>query len=200
MNEGGVQLVVRQPSAKLVSETHGTATMSRPILAAAALALIAAPAYALTLSSADVTDGRPIPVVHNYPRCGGQNISPQLAWRDAPKGMGSFAITMIDVGVKPNGWSHWVVTGIPASVGSLARGAQSLPAGARAVASNFGDAYYDGPCPPKGTGVHRYRITVWALPGADIAIAPDAKADAVEAQLKAAALASASITGTVTAP
>lgn len=161
---------------------------------------VVSPAAALSLKSADVTDGKPIPVVHNYPRCGGRNLSPQLAWSGAPKGTRSFALTMVDVGVQPNGWSHWVVTGIPASTTGLERGAKALPGGAHAVVSNFGDPYYDGPCPPKGTGVHHYRITVWALPTADISIAADMKADALETQLKSATLASASISGTVTAP
>jgi hypothetical protein len=67
----------------------------------------------------------------------------------------SFVLTMIDIDVKPDKWSHWVVVGLPATVKSLPRGATSLPGSAKAIVSNFGDAAYSGPCPPKGTGVHR---------------------------------------------
>ena len=69
-------------------------------------------------------------------------------------GTKSFVLTMIDVSVKPSQWSHWIVVGLPPDATSLARGTKALPAGAAAIASNFGDANYDGPCPPNGTGVH----------------------------------------------
>jgi len=66
------------------------------------------------------------------------------------------------------------------------------------VAGNFGDAGYDGPCPPKGTGVHRYRFTIWAMLATATAIAPDAKAIDVNAILSRSAIDHASVTGTVT--
>jgi phosphatidylethanolamine-binding protein (PEBP) family uncharacterized protein len=67
------------------------------------------------------------------------------------------------------------------------------------VVSNFGEAAYDGPCPPAGSGVHHYRFTIWAMPAATTAIAPDAHADAVIAKLQAQALARAELTGSVAA-
>jgi Raf kinase inhibitor-like YbhB/YbcL family protein len=159
---------------------------------------LAGPAAALTIASSDFADGTPIPVAHNYPRCGGQNVSPALAWSGAPAGTRSFVLTMIDVSVKPSGWSHWIVVDLPVSATGLAHGTAALPAPARAVASNFGDLYYDGPCPPKGTGVHRYEFTLWAMPGPAPAIAPDAKATDLAEMLAKAALAHATIAGTVT--
>jgi phosphatidylethanolamine-binding protein (PEBP) family uncharacterized protein len=65
------------------------------------------------------------------------------------------------------------------------------------VASNFGDRFYDGPCPPDGTGVHRYEFTIWAMPGATTNIAPDAKASDVAAMLAARAIGNATLTGWV---
>ena len=115
---------------------------------------------AMSLTSTDVRSGAVIPAAHIYPRCGGQNISPALSWSGAPSGTKSFVLTMIDVDVKPDGWSHWVVVNLPATVKSLPLRATSLPGGAKAIVSNFGDAAYAGPCPPKGTGVHHYEFTI----------------------------------------
>src|SRR5258708_38340417 len=116
------------------------------------LALLTTTAVAaMSLTSADIRSGGAIPIAHIYPRCGGGNISPALSWSGAPAATKSFVVTMIDVDVKPDEWSHWIVVGLPASVMSLPRAATSLPGGARAVLSNFGDAAYAGPCPPKGT-------------------------------------------------
>jgi hypothetical protein len=155
---------------------------------------------AMTLTSADITAGGAIPAVHNYPRCGGRNTSPQLAWSGAPAATKSFVLTMIDIDVKPSQWSHWIVMGLPAAVTSLAQGATSLPGGAQALVSNFGDAAYAGPCPPNGSGVHHYQFTIWALPTATLALVPDQKATDLSARLSSQALDHASFTGWVQAP
>ena len=155
-------------------------------------------AQAMTIASGDFADGAPIPVMHNYPRCGGRNISPELHWSGVPANAKSLVLTMIDVSVKPSQWSHWIVVDLPPQATGLARGQTTLPAGAKAVASNFGDAAYDGPCPPKDTGVHRYVFTLWAMPSTDVILAPDMKADKIGPVLSRIAIAHASVTGTVT--
>jgi Raf kinase inhibitor-like YbhB/YbcL family protein len=152
----------------------------------------------MTISSADFDNGGAIPVDAIYPRCGGKNIAPDLSWSAAPASAKSFVLTMIDEDVKPDQWSHWIVVDLPPTVRGLARGAATLPGGARAVTSNFGDASYDGPCPPKDSGTHHYKFTIWALPDGSPAIAPDAKATDVTKQLTQMAVDHASITGTVT--
>jgi Raf kinase inhibitor-like YbhB/YbcL family protein len=151
----------------------------------------------MEVSSVDIAPGAKISAAQIYPRCGGQNISPALSWSGAPAGAKSLVLTMIDTDVKPAQWSHWIVVDLPASATGLARGTARLPSGARAIASNFGDASYDGPCPPNGTGVHHYRFTIWAMPAAKTQIAGDAKASEVADRLAKTALASASLTGWV---
>ena len=159
---------------------------------------VATPAQAaMTLNSSDVKDGAVIAADQIYPRCGGKNVSPELSWNGAPAGTKSFVLTMIDIDVKPDQWSHWVVVDLPAETTSLARGAASLPAPAKAIISNFGDAAYAGPCPPTGTGVHHYKFTIWALPTTSFAIAPDMKATEVSANLVKVALDKAFLTGSV---
>src|SRR5580693_543478 len=55
--------------------------------------------------------------------CGGQNVSPALAWSNAPEKTKSFAIFMFDPDGRTGlGVSHWVAYGIAANVTSLAEG------------------------------------------------------------------------------
>ncbi|HIP20483.1 MAG TPA: YbhB/YbcL family Raf kinase inhibitor-like protein, partial [Sulfurimonas sp.] len=65
--------------------------------------------------------------------CSGKNISPELSWKDAPKGTKSFAITMYDKDAPTgSGWWHWSLFNIPASVSQIPTNAsrtQLLPKG-----------------------------------------------------------------------
>jgi Raf kinase inhibitor-like YbhB/YbcL family protein len=168
------------------------------LLAAGSIVLLCGRAdAAMTLHSADIADGTKIVAAQIYTRCGGQNVSPELSWNGVPAGTKSLALTMIDLDVKPAQWSHWIVVNIPPTTTGLARGAAALPGGATGVKSNFGDATYDGPCPPPGSGVHHYRLTIWALPQATVMLPPDGKATDVAATLMKTANDHASLTGTV---
>jgi Raf kinase inhibitor-like YbhB/YbcL family protein len=165
------------------------------------LTMLSGPAFAaMTLISTDIVSGDPVPGAHIYLRCGGRNISPQLSWSGAPSATKSFVLTMIDLDVKPSQWSHWIVVDLPASVKSLSQDVKSLPGHATAVVSNFGNAAYAGPCPPKGTGVHHYQFTIWALSTTTISFATDEKATNVTTFLSQRALDRASLTALVQAP
>jgi Raf kinase inhibitor-like YbhB/YbcL family protein len=167
---------------------------------AAALVLtataFAAPAPAMDITSPDIQPNAPIAAAQIYPRCGGQNVSPGLAWSGAPAGTAALVLTMIDVDAKPSFWSHWIVVGLPPATTSLPRGAAALPPGAHAVASNFGDAAYGGPCPPAGSGVHHYQFTIWAMPSAAISIGANAPATEVLSMLQRTSSAHATLVGT----
>jgi len=156
---------------------------------------LAGPAAAMQLTSPDIREGAPIAKQQVYTRCGGQNVSPALAWSGAPAGTKSFAITAIDHNVPPNDWSHWIVIDIPTGTTSLDKGA-GLPAGAHAAMTDFGEAAYGGPCPPPGSGVHHYEFTVWALRTASVQLPARVTAKQIAALLQKDALAKASITAT----
>ncbi len=168
----------------------------RTLLLCAAMVCAAGSATALELKSPDLQNGMVIHDEQIFPRCGGKNIAPSLSWSGVPKGTKSLVLTMIDVSVKPSGWSHWVVSGLPADSTGLAKGGV-LPAGASGVHSNFGDTTYDGPCPPPGSGLHRYEITLWALKD-DLAITNNEKADDLRAALEKSATEKSTLWGTVT--
>jgi Raf kinase inhibitor-like YbhB/YbcL family protein len=132
--------------------------------------LSAAPAF--DLSSPDIAKDKPIAqkFAFNGFGCTGENLSPALAWKDAPEGTKSFAIFVHDPDAKTGGagfW-HWATIDIPATSMSLPQGAGAegdtmLPAGSKLIASDFGSKSYGGPCPPQGDAAHHYVFTVYAL-------------------------------------
>jgi len=109
--------------------------------------------------------------------CNGQNLSPELSWKDAPKGTKSFAVTLYDPDAPTgSGWWHWVVVNIPATVTKLeggASGRKSMPKGAVEVMNDYGSAGFGGACPPQGDKPHRYIVTVYALDVAKLDLKPD---------------------------
>lgn len=141
---------------------------------------------ALTLSSPAFEEGATIPDVFTFNlggQCNGANQSPPLVFSQVPQGTRSLALTMVD----PDGgnWLHWKVWNLGGSVTALAPNAsasQALEQGR----SDFGAQGYGGPCPP--TPNHRYVFTLYAL-NKTFSTEPNA------AQLQAAALATATLTG-----
>ena len=100
--------------------------------------------------------------------CKGENISPQLAWENAPAGTQSFAVTIYDKDAPTgSGFWHWVIFNIPAGVNELKSGAGDIsknlaPKEAIQIKTDAGTIGYMGPCPPPGAP-HEYLITVFAL-------------------------------------
>ena len=181
--------------------------MSQLTLAAMCFGMVAATsplhAQTFTLKSADVAVGQPIPrqFIYNGFGCAGGNISPALAWSNAPEGTKSLAITVHDPDA-PNGGAgfwHWMVLDLPARATQLERGAGSedgkkLPKGARQITTDFGTPGWGGPCPPKGDKPHRYDFTVYALKVDKLALPAKATASVASAMMNANTLAKASFT------
>jgi Raf kinase inhibitor-like YbhB/YbcL family protein len=108
------------------------------------------------LTSPSFDEGGAIPVRHS---CDGANVSPALAWQEAPQGTVSFALIVDDPDAR--GFIHWVVFDIAGgSGGSLPEGLRPSDAPSQGR-NDFGRAGYGGPCPP--SGAHHYRFTLWAL-------------------------------------
>jgi phosphatidylethanolamine-binding protein (PEBP) family uncharacterized protein len=77
---------------------------------------------AFMLTSPDLANGKTIAAaqVFNSFGCNGGNLSPALAWSNAPAGMKSFALLAYDPDAPTgSGWWHWVVYNIPADATSL---------------------------------------------------------------------------------
>jgi Raf kinase inhibitor-like YbhB/YbcL family protein len=171
-------------------------TASRLVLAVA-LTFAATPAFAMDLQSPDVVQSAPFPITEVCGRYGGGNTSPALSWSGVPAEAKSLALTIFDPDAH-GGWWHWQVLDIPVSATALAHGAGgkggALPAGAHQHGNSDGNESYDGPCPPAGSGVHHYEITLWALDVPAAAIDVNAEPAEVGAYLTRHAVASTKLT------
>ena len=116
-----------------------------------------------TLTSTDVTDGRPL---KDDQVAAKGNTSPQLSWEGAPEGTGSYVVTCFDPDAPtPSGFWHWCLVDIPADVTSLDTGAAAgaLPGNAFHVRNDGGEAGFMGAAPPEGDHPHRYFFVVHAV-------------------------------------
>ena len=155
-------------------------------------------------SSADIAAGKTIgnKFVFNGYGCKGSNVSPAIAWKNAPAGTKSFAVLLHDPDAPTGGagfW-HWVVVNIPAATTQLAQGAgaadgKALPKGARQIDNDFGSADWGGPCPPVGDKPHRYNFTVHALKVEKLALPETATAAVAATVINANSLAKSGFTG-----
>ena len=95
----------------------------------------------------------------------GKNISPELHWKNPPKGTKSFAIICLDMHPVAHRWIHWMVINIPHDTTSIPENAsmRKMPEGSVELMNSFGDYGYGGPQPPTGTGSHKYVIAIFAL-------------------------------------
>jgi hypothetical protein len=100
----------------------------------------------------------------------GGNLSPPLEWTGSPRGTKEFALVCHDPDAPlPQGFTHWVVYGIPGSTTKLGEG-QKPDAFAPGV-NGAGKHGYMGPYPPAGHGTHHYYFWVYAL-GEELKLKP----------------------------
>jgi Raf kinase inhibitor-like YbhB/YbcL family protein len=131
------------------------------------------------------------------PPCGGENVSPPLAWSNAPAGTKSFAIVMQDPdGGRGTGSNHWVAYDIPATRTGLKEGEGSASPKEWAGGKNtVGFDHYFGPCGPAGDAPHHYNITVIATSVEPGQIKPGLTREELLQALRGKALAPATIVG-----
>lgn len=116
----------------------------------------------MTLASPAFKAGAAIPRRHTGE---GEDLSPALAWRDAPAGTRGFALFCHDpdaplvTPIGAYGFVHWVLYNIPATAHGLAEACTDHTHGL----SDFGRPGYGGPLPPPGHGVHHYYFWLLAL-------------------------------------
>ena len=97
--------------------------------------------------------------------CDGADVSPALAWSDAPSKTQSFALIMDDPDAPVGTWVHWVLYDLPSQAKDLAEDVpkqERLNNGARQGRNDFRKIGYGGPCPPSGKP-HRYFFKLYAL-------------------------------------
>lgn len=108
-------------------------------------------------SPAFATGGR---MDQKYAKDGG-DTSPPLRWSGVPDDAVSLAVICHDPDAPlADGFTHWVLTGIPSDVTELPEGGgDDYEQGS----NDFGDQGYGGPMPPEGHGPHHYYFWIYAL-------------------------------------
>lgn len=97
--------------------------------------------------------------------CDGDDLSPPLAWKDAPAGTKSFALISDDPDAPAGTWVHWVIYNIPPGAEELKEGipkTETVEGGGVQGVTDFRRVGYGGPCPPPGNP-HRYFFKLYAL-------------------------------------
>jgi Raf kinase inhibitor-like YbhB/YbcL family protein len=150
------------------------------------------PVLKLTSSSFDA-DGD-IPGKYS---CDGANVSPALAWADAPAATRSFALIMDDPDTTKGAVTHWLIYDLAVGTRSLPEGVpakKKLADGSMQGKNVRGKSGYAGPCPEKGGPAHHYFFKLYAL-DANTNLKPNAKREEVEAAMKGHILAKAELIG-----
>lgn len=122
----------------------------------------------MTLSTTAWTDGAVIPVKYSQ---AGPEVSPPLAWTNAPDTATSFVLIVHDPDAAVNSQTnatedvlHWMVWNIPAAARSLPEAVPQGPQGADGMRqiSQTGP-YYRGPAAPATGPAHHYLFELYAL-------------------------------------
>jgi Raf kinase inhibitor-like YbhB/YbcL family protein len=143
--------------------------MKKIIILASIFASTYVNAQTFTLKSNDLGGQATEKQVFNSFGCNGENLSPQLFWENSPNGTKSYAVTIFDESAPTgSGWWHWLIFDIPTFVKELKSGTGNLsinksPIGSIQSITDFKSQGYGGPCPPVGSGFHKYVITIYAL-------------------------------------
>lgn len=130
----------------------------------------------MILTSPAFQDGAAIPRRHT---CDGEDLSPPLAWGNLPAATASLALIVDDPDAPAGLWTHWVVWNLPVPSAGLPEGLGPgpLPGGGTQGRNSWGEARWQGPCPPGDT--HRYRFRLHAL---DVALTLPASATAPDVE------------------
>jgi Raf kinase inhibitor-like YbhB/YbcL family protein len=103
-------------------------------------------------------DGQEVPPQYT---CKGQNVNPPLNIFNVPKQVQSLTLIMHDPDAVNGDFLHWLVWDIPPSTENIS--VNSVPIGAVQGLNGAAQTGYTGPCPPQGTGAHRYIFDFYAL-------------------------------------
>ena len=103
-------------------------------------------------------DGQAIPAQYT---CAGHNVNPPLNIFSVPDGTQSLTLIMHDPDAVSGDYLHWLLWDIPPNTESIP--VNSVPVGAIQGTNDADDTGYTGPCPPAGSGVHKYIFDFYAL-------------------------------------
>lgn len=114
----------------------------------------------LSLASPVFAPGSDLPERYT---CRGAGLLPPLAWSGVASNTVSFALMLEDPDAPGGMFRHFCAYGIPAEMRELPEGNGDLPEPIQPALHDFGAVGLFPPCPPPGTGAHRYRFRLAAL-------------------------------------
>ena len=148
----------------------------------------------MQLTSVEFQEGAEIPAKFTSD---GDNVSPELSWKDAPPTAKSFVLVMHDPDApREGGFTHWVAYNIGPGVGHIEEGVpegQEIKGIGLQAKNEAGKLGYVGPAPP--SGVHRYFFKLYAL-DCMLDVVPGADFHEIQAAIKGHVLAQAEVMGT----
>ncbi len=168
--------------------------------AVAVLGMVNAGESAMKLTSAAFGPHQAIPRKYTGE---GEDVSPPLSWTGAPAGVRSYVLICDDpdaMRVAGRVWDHWLIWNIPAHITELPEGVARRETvdtlgGARQGMNSWPRLGYNGPMPPRGSGVHHYYFRLYAL-DTMLDVPPRANRAQLEAAMKGHVLATAELVGT----
>lgn len=106
-----------------------------------------------------------IPKVHT---CEGEDINPKLTVSSIPSNAKTLAVICDDPDAPIGTFVHWITWNIPVTgeVVQIPQGIEKKETfmdGTVQGLNDFGKVGYNGPCPPRGHGIHHYHFKVYAL-------------------------------------
>ena len=127
----------------------------------------------------------------------GEDISPPLSWKDAPRGTKSFALICEDPDAPKGTFHHWAAYDIAPERMELPEAfpLTSTQNGVKQAVNDFGSQGYRGPMPPKGHGPHHYHFRLIAIDTEHLPVGLGATVKEVEAAARAHSLVEAWLTG-----
>ena len=112
----------------------------------------------ITVTSPAFEHGGAIPAKYT---ADGEDVSPELRFAKIPEGTHELALICHDPDAPlTEGFTHWVVYGIPPDASGIAEGGGGI---FRQGKNDLGNEGYGGPAPPPGHGQHHYFFHLYAL-------------------------------------
>ncbi|QWG12087.1 YbhB/YbcL family Raf kinase inhibitor-like protein [Bradyrhizobium sediminis] len=146
----------------------------------------------MQLSSSAFSGGSAIPRRFT---CDGEDLSPHFDWEAAPSTTRSFAFLCDDPDAPAGKWHHWAAYDINADQTGLAEGASVDGGRFKQAINDFHRVGYNGPCPPRGHGRHRYHFRLLALSVDHLSLGAKPSCREVEREARRHVIAEATLVG-----
>jgi Raf kinase inhibitor-like YbhB/YbcL family protein len=149
------------------------------------------PESGMQIISPAFQDGETIPDQYT---CHGQDVNPPLNFFNIPADAQSLALIMHDPDAPMGDYTHWILWDMPTSTETITT--NKVPIGAVQGLNDNDELGYAGPCPPNGTGTHRYIFELYAL-GSSLGLESGSSRAQLQQTMEGRILASATLTGVV---